>query len=175
MSFGNTVKTGSGTAYWLLVDSEGRLVLSPDSSIVAQTSDLWIPEQVAEVTPAPSQLLTVTALKKWRIQMIWVEITTDATVTARLYALTYKDDSGNVIGIFTPGSSTSESATTYLTFSPTSDAYNANVAGAFDELIGTKIPDVVLPAGYTITVDNLFGDVAGDDIIVRAMVLSADA
>lgn len=28
MSFGNTAKDGSGTAYWLLVDSDGRLMLA---------------------------------------------------------------------------------------------------------------------------------------------------
>lgn len=66
MSFGNTNKTGSGTAYWLLVDSEGRLILSPDSSISGGasadeivfpttdylTNDIWLGSEIEVTVPA---------------------------------------------------------------------------------------------------------------------------
>lgn len=40
MSFGNTVKDGSGQAYWLLVDSSGYLITkTPGWSIVQLTAD----------------------------------------------------------------------------------------------------------------------------------------
>lgn len=40
MSFGNTVKDGSGSAYWLLVDSNGyQVVKTPGRSVVQLTAD----------------------------------------------------------------------------------------------------------------------------------------
>ena len=70
MSFGNTVKDGSGDSYWLVVDSEGRLVVAP-AFILGLSAE--------ESANDSDKSFAVPASTEWIIKSIWVELTTTGT------------------------------------------------------------------------------------------------
>lgn len=156
MAYGNTVKTGTGTAYWLLVDSLGRLKIYDD----------WTPALTSDTGANDSdKKVTVTASQQWRIKSIWVELTTTATVGDRQLVIEIQDDSDDVIAQIRAGAVQAASLTRYYLFAP-----NVTELTSFrdTDALTTILPDWVLPASYDIRVyDNNAVAAAADDMVIH--------
>ena len=86
MAFGNTVKDGSGAAYWLLVDSSGRLMLGNSYSASVQS----------DVTNDDSdKTFTVPASTEWIIKAIRITFTSTENDNKRKIRNKIKTHSGN--------------------------------------------------------------------------------
>lgn len=155
MSFGNTIKDGSGDAYWLLVNDDGQLVVAP----------AWVPGIDIDVVANDSdKAVAVTALKEWILDSVWVKLTTTATATVRQIVVEIQDGSANVIALFVAGATQDVSITRYYLFAP-----GIATASAFidTDYLTTPMPEMHLPAGYNIRVyDNNAVDAAADDMEV---------
>ena len=157
MSFGNTVKDGSGSSYWLLVDSEGRLEISPGA---------FTPGLSAEESANDSdKSFTVPANTEWLVKSIWVELITTATVGDRQLEIQIQDDSSDVIGSIRAGVVQGASLTRNYLFA----LGIADLTSFRDtDLMMTPIPELWLPAGYVVKVfDNNAVDAAADDMVVQ--------
>lgn len=163
MSAGNTVKDGTGTAYWLLVDSEGRLI----------TNDAWSPSlQVDEGLNDSDKSITVTASYEWKIQWIWVEFTSTATVGNRQMVIEIQDNAADVIFQMRAGLVQAASLTRYYLFAP----MGAEIVTFRDtDFLYVPMPPIHLPASYVIRIyDNNAVDAAADDMIIQMMVQERD-
>lgn len=157
MSYGNTVKDGdAGTAYWLLVDDDGRLVVVP----------AWELELGSDTAADDSdKSFTVPATTEWKILSIWVELTTTATVGDRQIEVQIQDGTTDVIMEFKVGAVQAASLTRYYLL--TSEIADLTAFRDTDYL-STTIPEFVLPASYIIRVwDNAAIDAAADDMVVH--------
>ena len=156
MSFGNTIKDGTGNSYWLLVDSEGRLIVSPG----------FTPGLSAEETANDSdKSFTVPANTEWMIKSIWVELITTVSAGDRQMEIQIQDDSADVIGSIRAGIVQTASLTRYYLF-----ALGVADLTSFRDTdhLTTPIPELWLPASYVLRVfDNAAVDVAADDMVVQ--------
>ena len=159
MSAGNTDKEGAGSAYWLLVNTLGQLIVDAG----------WSPElQAEEVANDSDKSFTVTASEEWEIQSVWVELITTAVVGDRQMVVEIQDASADVIGQFRAGIVQAASLTRYYMFAP-------NVEGltAFrdTDYLCTPITPLCLPASYVIRVYDVTAvDAAADDMVVQMMI-----
>jgi len=156
MSFGNTVKDGSGTSYWHLQDSQGRLIIVPawtmglSSSTAADDSDITF---------------TVPASTEWIVHSIWIELTTTVTVGNRQITIELQDGSSDVIMQVRAGIVQAASLTRYYLFSP---GVVDLVAFRDTDYLSTPIPELTLPAAYVLRVYDKTAVAAGaDDMIVH--------
>lgn len=159
MSAGNTVKDGTGTMYWLLVDSDGRLIIN----------DAWSPSLQAEETLNDSdKSIAVTAGYEWKIQWVWIELATTATVGDRQIVIEIQDDSADVIFQMRAGIVQAASLTRYYLFAP----MGAEIVAFRDtDFLYVPMPPIHLPASYVIRIyDNNAVDAAADDMVIQMMV-----
>ena len=160
MSAGNTVKDGTGIAYWLLVDALGRLKINDD----------WAPSlQADENLNDSDKTFTVTAAKVWEILWIWVEFTSDGTAGSRQLTVELQDSLPDVIFQMRAGIVQAQSLTRYYLFAP----MGAEIVAFRDTdfLYVPLPPKIVLPASYIIRVyDKAAIAAATDDMIVQMMV-----
>ena len=160
MSAGNTVKDGTGTFYWLLLDSDGRLIIN----------DAWAPALQADETLNDSdKSITVTAGYEWKIQWIWVELTTTAVAGNRQMVVQIQDAATDVVFQMRAGIVQAASLTRYYLFAP----MGAEIVAFRDtDFLYAPLPPVIhLPASYVIRVyDNAAVDAAADDMVVQMMV-----
>lgn len=159
MSFGNTVKDGTGTAYWLLVDSNGRLRINEEWEASLQTD---------ETVDDSDKTFTVPVSTTWRLQSIWIELTTTATAGNRQLCIEIQDDSSDVIAQIRVGAVQAASLTRYYLLAP-----NVTELTSFrdTDYLSTLLPPLVLPAGYKIRVyDKAAVAAAADDMVVQMMI-----
>lgn len=156
MSFGNTAKDGSGTSYWLLVDTEGRLEVSPG----------FTPGVSAEETANDSdKTITVPASTEWLVDSIWVELISTATAGNRQIAVDVRDNAADVIAQFRAGAVQAASVTRYYLFAP-----NVAELTAFrdTDYLSNPMPQLWLPASYSLRIyDKAAVDAAADDMVVQ--------
>ncbi len=155
MAYGATVKDGSGNQYWLLVNDDGQLIVTP----------AWVPGININVTVDSSdKTLAVTALKEWILDSVWVELITTSTATVRQIVVEIQDGSANVIARFIAGATQDISITRYYLFAP---GIVTSAAFIDADYLTTPMPELHLPAGYVIRVyDNNVVDAAADDMEV---------
>lgn len=156
MSFGNTVKDGSGASYWLVVDGIGRLIVAPS----------FVPGLSAEEAANDSdKSFAVPASTEWIIKSIWVELITTATGGDRQMEIQVQDDSADVIMSMRAGIVQAASLTYTYLFAP--NVADLTVLRDVDYL-STLIPELWLPAAYVVRVfDNNAVDAAADDMVVQ--------
>jgi len=156
MSFLNTVKDGTGTAYWLLGDANGALYVRP----------FGYPELQAEETTTDSdKTITVPAGEEWVVKWIWVELTSAAAAGNRQMEIQILDDAADIIARLTAGIVQAASLTRYYLFAP-----NVTELTAFRDTdkLSTLMPEWVLPAGYAVRIwDNKAIAAAADTMIVQ--------
>lgn len=159
MSFGNTAKDGSGTAYWLLLNTLGQLIVDAG----------WSPElKVDESLNDSDKTFTVTASEEWEIQSIWVELTTTATAGNRQIVIEIQDSSSDVIGQYRAGIAQAASLTRYYMFSPHAEGLTAF---RDTDYLSNPIAPLCLPASYVIRVYDVAAvDAAADDMNVQMMI-----
>jgi hypothetical protein len=159
MSFLNTSKDGTGTAYWLLGDANGALYVR----------QIGYPElQSDETTNDSDKTITVPAGEEWTIEWIWVELTTTAVAGNRQLEIRILDDAADVIGGVTASIVQAASNTYYYLFAP-----NVTELTALRDSnkLTTIMPKWVLPAGYAVQIlDNNAVDAAADDMITQVQV-----
>jgi len=164
MSYGNTAKDGSGTAYWLLQDSEGRLIIK----------DPWAPSIQQDTGADDSdKSFTVPVSTEWIVKWIWVELTTTGTAGNRQLTIEIQDDAADVIAVLKAGATQAASLTRNYLFAP-----NVTELTAFRDTsyLSTIMPEWWLPAGYVVRVyDSAAVDAAADDMIVHMMVVARTA
>jgi hypothetical protein len=154
MSYGNTVKDGSGSFYHNLCDVNGRLIVSRFDTFV-----------VSDVTADDSdKSFTVPANYIYIIYGIRVTLTTTASAGNRNMAVTITDGT-NVLCEVRAGIVQTASLARYYTFSqdvPELTAYRDT------DYLSTLIPSFPLPVGYVVRVyDRKAIDVAADDMLVH--------
>lgn len=161
MAYGNTNKTGIGTPYWHLCDSEGRLILS----------DGWTPSlQSDEGLNDSDKSFTVPASTRWCVKWIWVELISTGTVGNRQITIEIQDSAADVIAIVKAGIVQAASITRYYLFAP-----NVTELTAFRDTsyLSTIMPEWILPAGYIVRVyDSAAVDAAADDMVCQVMIES---
>jgi len=163
MSAGNTVKDGTGTMYWLLVDSEGRQIIN----------DAWSPSlKVDEAANDSDKSIVVTASYEWKIQWIWVEFTSTASAGDRQIVIEIQDSATDVIFQMRAGLVQAASLTRYYLFAP----MGAEIVTFRDtDFLYVPMPPIHLPASYIVRVyDNNAVDDAADDMIIQMMVQERD-
>jgi len=159
MSFLNTAKDGTGTAYWLLGDANGVLYTRP----------FGYPELQAEETANDSdKSFTVPAGEEWVVEWLWVEYTSDANAGNRQLEVEIQDDAADVIAKVVVSVTQAASLTYYYLLAP--DVTELAALRDTDKLT-TIMPKWVLPAGYVVRVwDNNAVSAAGDDMILQMQV-----
>ena len=153
MSFGNTIKDGSGSVYWLLQNADGQLIVAPG----------WVTDVDIDTTANDSdKSVSVPASTVWIVESIWVKLITTATVGNRVLYVEILDGSANVIGQYRSGTTQAASLTRYYLFDQHIEA------GAVDtDLINVPMPEIQLPATYSVRVyDSATIDAAADDMEV---------
>ena len=155
MSFGNTVKDGSGQAYWLLQNGDGQLIVAP----------AWVPGiDIDTALNDSDKALAVATAKEWILDSVWIELITTATVGDRQIVLEIQDGSANVLAQFRAGIVQAASLTRYYLFAP---GVVTSAAFIDTDYLTTPMPEMHLPAGYQIRVyDNNAVDAAADDMEV---------
>lgn len=161
MPLSNTVKSGAGTYYWVLLDADGRQVFT----------DRWSPElQADEGANDSDKTFTVDAGEEWYIESIWVEYVSDANAGNRQLAIELQDDTTDVIARVLAGVVQAASLTRYYQFAP----HLANLtafAGTATNHLTTPIPEWYLPASYIIRVYDMAAIAAGtDDMVVQMLI-----
>lgn len=152
MSFGNTVKDGTGTAYWQLVDSSGRLIvraasqgtLSVSSDTAANDSD---------------KTFTVSSGKVWDVKWVYVSYAATATAGDREICFEVQDASANVIF-----------RAYFSTIIIASQTVEATFGVGLDSMQKTQvpIPPMNLPASYVVRIYDINAvDAAADDMTLR--------
>lgn len=161
MAFGNTVKDGSGTAYWLLQDAGGRLIISEvwqsslQTDIIADDSD---------------KTFAVPSDTEWKIQSVWVKFTSTNSAGNRQLCVEIQDDSANVIAQVRAGVVQAASLTRYYLFS---DFVLDQTAFRDTDHLTVRMPSWQLPADYVIRVyDKAAVDAAADDMEVNILLKS---
>lgn len=158
MAFGNTVKEGTGTSYWLLQDDLGRL----------RINDEWTPElNVEEAANDSDKTISVPASEEWEIISIWVENVTSSDAGTRQIQIDILDDSSDIIATIIAGATQIESLTRNYLF-----AFGvADLTSFRDTLfLTTPIPKLKLPAGYKIRIyDNNAIAASADDMVVQIL------
>lgn len=159
MSIGNTVKDGSGSMYWLLVDADGRLIVA-DAADTVHESDVTLNDS--------DKTFTVTAGEEWEILSIWVEFTSTATAGARQIVVELQDASSDVIAQLRAEATVAQSQTRYILWAQGAPHDTAFIS---TDYMSHALPKIFLPAGYKIRVyDSAAIDAAADDMIVHMMV-----
>lgn len=160
MSGGNTQKDGSGNYYWLLVDSDGRL----------RINDEWAPVlQSDEALNDSDKAFIVSTGYEWKIQWIWVELTTTATAGDRQIVLEIQDSTTDVIFQMRAGAVQAASLTRYYLFAPVGVEITSFRDSNF--LYVPLPPTIHLPASYVIRIyDNNVVAAAADDMVIQMMV-----
>ena len=163
MSFGNTVKDGSGNAYWLLVDSGGRLIVSQGHTI----------DSIVSEVDGSDKTYTVPVGIELHIQSIYVTLVTSATVGDRQVELEIKDTEDNIIFKALAGVVQAASLTRTYLFAPNV----ADMAAFVDTThISNLIPALQLAAGYVVRVyDNNVVSAVSDDLTMVILCKSVDA
>lgn len=161
MSFGNTVKDGSGTSYWLLQDADGRLIIADGFDTVSVQSD---------VTDNDSdKTFTVPASTEWIVKAISITLATSADVGNRQLSVLFTDGSDVRLFEMRPGAVQAASVTRYYQLAP-----NLPDLTSFrdTDLLTTPIPDnIVLAAGYKVRIyDKAAIAAAADDMHVKMFV-----
>jgi hypothetical protein len=160
MTGGNTQKDGSGNYYWLLVDSDGRLIIN----------DAWSPLlQAYEGLNDSDKSIIVTSGYEWKIQWIWIELTTTASAGDRQMVLEIQDAATDVVFQMRAGAVQAASLTRYYLFAP----MGAEITSFRDtDFLYVPLPPVIhLPASYVIRIyDNNAVDAAADDMVVQMLV-----
>jgi len=161
MAFSNTSKSGTGSFYHLVSDSDGYLRINAKG---------WTPAVQADETVDDSdKTFTVPASTEWEILSIWVELTSTATVGNRQLCIAIRDDSDDVILQVRAGAVQAASLTRYYTFAP---GVTELTAFRDTDYLSTAFPaGLVLPAGYDVRIyDKTAVDAAADDMVVQVMV-----
>ena len=156
MSFGNTVKDGSGTSYWLLLDGEGRLVVADPFTLGLSADEAANDSNKSFIVPTSTE---------WIIKSVWVELITTATVGDRQMELQVLDDASDVIMSMRAGAIQAASLTYNYLFAPEV----ADLTAVRDsDYLSTPIPELWLPAAYALKVfDNNAVAAAADDMVVQ--------
>ena len=164
MSGGNTVKDGTGTFYWLLVDDLGRL----------RINDEWAPSlQSDEGLNDSDKTFVVAASYEWKIQWIWVEFTSTAAGGNRQLVVEIQDAATDVIFQMRAGIVQADTITRYYLFAPM--GAEITTFRDTDFLYVPMPPAIHLPASYIVRVyDSKAIDAAADDMIVQMMVQERD-
>ena len=161
MSFGNTIKDGSGISYWLLVDDQGRQELSPGFTLGLDAEETTNDCDKSFAVPANTERI---------IKSIWVEMISTATVGNRQMEIQIQDNASDIIGSIRAGAVQAASLTRNYLFAP--DLVDLTAFRDTDHLT-TPIPELWLPASYTIRVfDNAAIDAAADDMVVQIRYVS---
>lgn len=156
----NTQRDGSGISSWLKGDSLGNL------------ADPRVPKVVtaAPGTP-PSMVLTVPATKLWVVQSLWAMYTADVAVGNRTPIIKIADT--GPVDFFVSIAGTAITASQIVNLS-----YMAGVQPAAPQALYQIVPippNLKLPAGYTITIDDAAGISAADIIIFLGLVNEYEA
>ena len=159
MAHGNTVRDGSGSSFWHLIDALGRLRIYDD----------WTPELQSDIAANDSdKTFTVPADTQWRVKWIWVEYTSDGNAGARQLAIEIQDDTADVIAQMSVGITQAASLTYNYLLAP-----NVTELAALRDAtyLTTIMPEWILPEAHVVRVwDNNAVSAAGDDVIIHMMV-----
>lgn len=174
MSFGNTVKTGTGTSYWLLVDSEGRLILSPDS-VGGGGSNFPLQGHLADDSdgdgsPAGVDIPTGRIAK---IEAIVVSVVTTATAGTRYISMLIGHATYNTILKLQLAEITASQNWT-ITLAPGGAVSTAEEIGNSTGVFGALMPfpsALQLPEDTTISVEDI-ASVDVDDAIGLSVIYS---
>lgn len=142
MTYGNTVKDGSGYAYWLLLDSYGRQIITDNHQLVTDYNN-----------EAGNDLeYEVPAGKEVEIMSVYVVVVASGSAGTRNYVFEIKDESDNVIlKIVAPATQAASETRQYL-FAPGVAYITSFIDTTF---LSVPIPSLRLPAGYIIRVRDI--------------------
>lgn len=161
MAHGNTVRDGSGSTFWHLIDALGRLRIYDD----------WTPSLQSDTNLNDSdKTFTVPPATQWRIKSIWADFTSTAVVGVRQMTVEIQDGAANVLARIKVGATQIASLNYFYLFSPHVTELTAVRATYY---LTTIMPEWVLPATYVIRVyDSAAIDVAADDMVCRILIES---
>lgn len=159
MSFGNTVKDGSGTAYWLLQDAAGRQIPGTPFST----------ELVVDIADNDSdKTFVVAADTEERVLSVYVKLVSDGTAGNRQIEIAYLTDADVVIYRQAVGAVQATGITRYYLLAP---GLPDLTSFRDTDLLTTPIASLTLPAGYKIRIkDNKAIAAAGDDMNIQMLV-----
>ena len=157
--YGNTVKDGSGNAWWTLVDPAGKLIIT--NGVVSIQSDATANDS--------DKTFTVPAATNWEIMTIYVTLVSTSDVGNRQMRVIITDASDNVLVDVRASTVQAASVTRYYQFAPGIQDF---AAFRDTDLLATVLPyGIVLPAGYKVRVyDKAAIAAAADDMTVRMLV-----
>ena len=136
--------------------------------LLRPTDEFELVLQADEAADDSDKVLTVPDFAVWRLQSLWVELTSSADVGNRQLEVQIRDDSDDVVARFVAGAGKAASLTRHYLFAP---GVPDLTAFRDTDLISNPIPDVYLPAGWDIRIfDNNAVAAAADDMIVQAVV-----
>lgn len=158
MAYSNTQIDGLGTPNWLLSNAAGALITRS-----------WTPSlQSDEALNDSDKTFTVPASTEWKVQWIWVELTTTAVVGNREIVIEIQDNAADVIARIKAGIVQAASLTRYYLFAPNVTELTAFRGTAAADTLSTIMPEWVLPAAYVIRVYDIAAvDAAADDLIIQ--------
>ena len=158
---GNTNKDGTGTQYFDLCNALGQIIM--DSG--------WSPSlQIDEAANDSDKSFTVPASTEWKLQSIWVEFISSAVAGNRLITVELRDGAVDLIFQMRVGIVQAASLTRYYQLAP----QLPNMAAFIDtDFLSTPLPEIVIPASYSVRVyDKTAVDAAADDMVVQMLVLA---
>jgi hypothetical protein len=161
MGVGNTNKTGSGSSYWNLCDTEGRLIMR----------DGFVNEITRDITPSLSvKTWAVTADQEWRLDGLHVKYVSSATAGNRVLTLEFLTNASAIIARIMAGAVQAESLTRYYQFglglSQMSSFINT------DYLTVTLPSGLILPEAYIIKVYDKTAVAAAADTMETTLYLA---
>lgn len=164
MAHGNTVRDGSGSTFWQLIDALGRLRVYDD----------WTPSlQSDEALNDSDKTFTVPPLTQWKIKWIWVEYISDGNAGNRELVVEIQDDAADVIARIKVSIVQIASITRYYMLAPNVTELTAFRGTVAADYLSTIMPEWVLPAGYIVRIwDSAAIAAATDDMVCQVMVES---
>lgn len=162
MSFGNTVKDGSGNHYWLLVDSDGRLIIN----------DVWAPTLEEDEGGGNDVEITVTAGEYWILNSILIEYTSDGTAGNRQLVVEIYDSADDIIFEFRVGAVQPASKTYNYALGPDLPDMTAFRDTTF---LSSPFPRLKLAAGWAVHVYDNAGISASDAMEVHLLTEQRDS
>ena len=147
----------------------GAVALDADARILINSG--WTPGLQSDTDLNDSdKSFTVPASTEWRIQSIWIEMTTSADAGDRHMEVQIQEAGTDVIAEVKVALVQAESLTRYYLFAP----HVTELAAFRDtDILSTIFPDLTLPAGYIIRIwDNKAIAAGADDMILHMMILA---
>lgn len=165
MGLSNTVKDGSGDAFWERIDAYGRRLVN----------DAWTHVLTSDTSANDSdKTIAVPADKEWFIQSILVELSASSSAGDRKMVIEILNGSADVVQVIIHNeSSHPEDEEWHYSYSRIGSTGSATIGSVF--VVMTNIDGLILPGGYSLHIyDAAAIDPSADDMIVHVRALQRD-